>query len=152
MNAGVGGAGGGAGPAGAAGAGGTGVNGGTNGTAGAAGGDGVAGNYGAKGAAAASAIDGSQAALPAIRVSPKTLPDGKKGQAYAASLTAKGGRSPHHWAAFGLPSGLSLNPKTGALGGTPTAAGTFTVEVLVTDSRTPTAAAGVAKYTIAVAK
>jgi CshA-type fibril repeat protein len=40
------------------------------------------------------------------------------------------------WSATGLPAGLSINTTTGAISGTPTATGTFTVTQKVTDSNT----------------
>ncbi|MDP3273760.1 MAG: Ig domain-containing protein [Deltaproteobacteria bacterium] len=42
-------------------------------------------------------------------------------------------RDPFTWSATGLPPGLMLNPATGAITGTPTMAGTFTVVVTVND-------------------
>ena len=58
------------------------------------------------------------------------------GTAYSSSLTASGGTSPFNWSVVTgntLPAGLSLNNSSGLLSGTPTAAGTFTFDVKVTD-------------------
>ncbi|WP_442935214.1 putative Ig domain-containing protein [Micromonospora sp. CPCC 206061] len=52
--------------------------------------------------------------------------------------TASGGTAPYSWSASGLPAGLSINSSTGAISGTPTAAGTYSVTVTVTDSSSPT--------------
>jgi len=54
------------------------------------------------------------------------------------SATAGSGTIPATgaWSATGLPAGLSINTATGAISGTPTATGTFTVTQKVTDSNT----------------
>jgi subtilisin-like proprotein convertase family protein len=52
--------------------------------------------------------------------------------------TASGGTAPYSWSASGLPSGLSINSSTGSISGAPTAAGTYSVTVTVTDSSSPT--------------
>jgi hypothetical protein len=62
------------------------------------------------------------------------LPDGTVGTAYNAALTASGGSEPYTWESTGLPPGLELNASTGAISGTPTAAGESTVTVTVHDS------------------
>ncbi len=72
---------------------------------------------------------------------PSQLPSGSAGVAYSTTLTAAGGRTPYTWsvASGSLPPGLALNSSTGALSGTPTAAGTYSFVLQVTDS-TPTSA------------
>jgi len=50
-----------------------------------------------------------------------TLPAGKVGVAYSATLTASGGIAPYAWTAAGLPAGLDF--ADGTLSGTPTLAG-----------------------------
>jgi hypothetical protein len=61
------------------------------------------------------------------------LPAATRGQAYAQTLTAKGGVPFYDWrvTSGSLPPGVSLNRFTGALTGSPTTAGsyTFTVEL-----------------------
>ncbi len=65
------------------------------------------------------------------------LPQGEVGLAYSGlTFAASGGQSPYTWSATGLPGGLTLNASTGALGGTPTASGTFTVNVSLQDGTT----------------
>jgi hypothetical protein len=60
---------------------------------------------------------------------------------YTGQLTAAGGTEPYAWslADGGLPDGLAIDPGTGAIGGTPTAAGTFAFTVSVTDGAGKTA-------------
>lgn len=69
---------------------------------------------------------------PSLSITTTSLPDGTVGSAYAATLTASG-TGPFTWSvtAGSLPAGLTLNSSTGAITGTPTAAGTanFTVQV-----------------------
>ena len=65
---------------------------------------------------------------------PATLPSAAVGTAYTATLTVTGGRAPYSWiAASALPAGLTLNPGTGVITGTPSTAGTFTTSITVTD-------------------
>ena len=73
---------------------------------------------------------------------PSPLPAGTAGQGYSASLAATGGTPPFTWAAgTGFPAGLTLNPQTGTISGTPTAPGTFTFSVQVTAANQATATA-----------
>jgi hypothetical protein len=71
-----------------------------------------------------------------IVISPASLPGGTVGTAYSATFTATGGLgAPYVFslaAGSHLPPGLSL-ASTGALTGTPTAAGTFTFTISVDD-------------------
>jgi len=74
-------------------------------------------------------------AAPPINILSTNLPSGMVGTAYAASLLATGGNPPYTWTATaGLPPGLTLNPN-GNITGTPTASGSYTVSVRVTDSQ-----------------
>ncbi len=79
-----------------------------------------------------------------------SLPNGTAGVPYSATLTAAGGTAPYTWSGimpppgaapppqcgctFGLPPGLTLNPTTGVISGTPTAASKFLMELVVTDA------------------
>ena len=59
--------------------------------------------------------------------------------AYSAALAATGGTTPYTWSVSTgtLPAGLTLDPTTGAITGTPTAAGTVDFTVSATDSSSP---------------
>jgi hypothetical protein len=71
---------------------------------------------------------------------PGIINDGVVGQPYVAfPFSTTGGTSPIVWAATGLPPGLSINPTTGQISGTPTTmnvAGS-TVQATATDSALP---------------
>jgi hypothetical protein len=67
------------------------------------------------------------------------------GTAFSQTLTAANGTPPYAWsiASGALPAGLQLNLTSGAVSGTPTAAGTSNVTVKVTDSKNLTATAAI---------
>ncbi|MEK9140497.1 MAG: putative Ig domain-containing protein [Nitrospirota bacterium] len=67
------------------------------------------------------------------------LPAGTVGTAYNATLVATGGAGAKSWSVSTgtLPAGLSLNASTGAISGTPTAAGAPLFTVRAQDSGTP---------------
>lgn len=75
---------------------------------------------------------------PALSLSPATLPAPVAGVAYSQAFTAGGGIAPYTFAvaAGTLPAGLSLNASTGVLSGTPSAPGSHTFTVRVSDSST----------------
>ncbi|WP_162782219.1 putative Ig domain-containing protein [Arenimonas caeni] len=91
-------------------------------------------------------FSGSQAysvviAPPTITLPATALAGGTLGQAYSASITAaSGGTAPYSYAvtAGALPGGLTLNPSTGAITGTPSALGSFNFSITATDSSTGT--------------
>ena len=80
-------------------------------------------------------VSGTLTIIPAITLSPTTLPVATVGVPYSQQLTASGGSGAgYSFAATGLPAGLSLTP-LGLLSGTPTTAMglPFMVDVTVTD-------------------
>ena len=73
--------------------------------------------------------------LPTLAITTTSLPGANIGVAYTTTITATGGQSPYTFAVSSgtLPAGLTLT-SAGVLSGTPTAAGSFTFTVTVTDS------------------
>ncbi|TXI48178.1 MAG: autotransporter domain-containing protein [Lysobacter sp.] len=94
-------------------------------------------------------------AVPTLTLTPAAgaLPAGTGGTAYSQTFVASGGIAPYTYAltAGALPTGLTFNPATGAVTGTPTVAGNFSFSIRATDSTTGTAATVTNAYTLAVA-
>jgi hypothetical protein len=63
-----------------------------------------------------------------------TVGDGKVDVPYTGQLSASGGTGPYTFSGTGLPNGLALST-SGAITGTPTTAGPFTLSVTATDSK-----------------
>ncbi|GIF25339.1 prepilin-type N-terminal cleavage/methylation domain-containing protein [Actinoplanes tereljensis] len=79
---------------------------------------------------------------------PATTVISRIGDTYSLALTATGGVTPYTaWDVAGLPPGLTFDSTTGAISGSPTTNGTYTVTVTVTDSNLKS---GKATYTHAV--
>lgn len=78
-----------------------------------------------------------QTAYPVIETA--SLPDATVGVAYTAALVADGGSRPYRWSILqgALPDGLTLDPETGEISGTPTTEGTASFTVQATDSNVP---------------
>lgn len=74
--------------------------------------------------------------LPAL--DPKTFADGNLNVAYnvndGQAPFASGGKAPLTWSATGLPAGLVVDPSNGWISGTPTAVGTTTMVLTITDA------------------
>ncbi|CAM4355540.1 putative Ig domain-containing protein [Stenotrophomonas lactitubi] len=89
-------------------------------------------------------------APPTIVINPATVPGATVAVAYSQTFSASGGTAQYGFAitAGALPAGMSLNTSTGALTGTPTAAGTFNFTVTATDANSFT---GSNAYTLVVA-
>ena len=67
-----------------------------------------------------------------LTVVTNALPNSVVAIPYGANVVAQGGVTPYSWTATGLPSGLSIS-SSGQISGTPTSAGTSSVNVRVTD-------------------
>lgn len=75
--------------------------------------------------------DGEESTPLAI-ATPETLPEAIAGRPYTLALAAQGGRGPLTWSVAGtLPDGLSLDPSTGVLHGTPRAGTPKPLELVV---------------------
>ena len=66
------------------------------------------------------------------------LPGATVNAPYSQTFVASGGATPYTWTVTGLPAGLGINASTGAVSGTPTAAGTSSsIVVTATDNESP---------------
>src|SRR5580658_2558949 len=77
----------------------------------------------------------------AITITTTSLPAGTVGIPYSQTFTATGGSGQYTWSvsAGALPAGLTLSASSGQLSGTPSAAGTYSFTITVTDSNQATA-------------
>jgi hypothetical protein len=89
---------------------------------------------------------------PPLTVTTTSLAGGSTGNAYSQTLQAIGGTLPYSWSVSvgTLPAGLTLNPSTGTITGSPSATGTSNFTVKVTDSATPTHATATAALSIVI--
>jgi len=73
---------------------------------------------------------------PALTLTPGTLPNGVTGTTYPTQIipSATGGTAPYVYAATNLPPGLSFDPNTREITGTPTQTGNYSIPVSVTDA------------------
>lgn len=105
---------------------------------------------GTRGAASgADVFDGAST----LAITTLTLPAAEVGVPYTATLDAMGGTQPYTWQplpAAPLPSWAHLDEAAGTITGTPTAPGSFSFQVEVTDATTPQALSASAAETIPV--
>ena len=87
---------------------------------------------------------------PLVITSTGDLAGGRVNIDYSQQLVAAGGRIPYTWAlaAGPLPPGLTLNTATGVISGKPTAAGTFSFTVTVTDTTPNTVTSAPLRITV----
>ncbi|MET1055318.1 MAG: putative Ig domain-containing protein [Pedobacter sp.] len=100
-------------------------------------------------ATAAFALNVGAVTTTPLALPPATLPNGVIGTTYAPQTlpAATGGTGPFSYVATNLPPGLTFNPATREITGTPTLAGTFSILLTVTDGAGATATAN---YTVVV--
>ena len=74
-----------------------------------------------------------------LKIATTSLPPANMSSPYSVILQATGGTPPVAWSVSlgSLPAGLSLNPTTGLISGTPTATGTTNFSITATDAGTP---------------
>ena len=106
-------------------------------------------------ATATKALTLTVAAAPVpLAVTTASVAGGTVGTSYSATLQASGGTTPYTWSVSSgtLPAGLTLNASSGAISGTPTAAGTSNFTAQVRDSAaTPATATKALTLTVAAA-
>lgn len=82
---------------------------------------------------------GAGVGLNTLVVSTPSFPDATTGSPYSLTLSGTGGSAPYSWAVTSgtLPAGLSLDPVSGVISGTPTVAGTSQFTVTLSDGSNP---------------
>jgi alpha-tubulin suppressor-like RCC1 family protein len=79
-----------------------------------------------------------------LSVATSSLPAATANAPYSATLTGAGGLPPYHWTATGLAPGLTLDPASGAIAGTPTTPGNYTAAITLSDAHGLTTSASLA--------
>jgi hypothetical protein len=92
-------------------------------------------------------------AVSLVQITTSSLAPSQVNAVYSANLVATGGAMPYSWSisSGALPSGLLLNSSTGQITGTPTASGSSSFTVKVSDATTPTAQTATKSLSITVA-
>ena len=75
--------------------------------------------------------------VPELAIGQPAVPDAEVSRPFGLALAATGGKPQYTWSLTGaskLPDGLVLNPATGLVSGVPTVAGTFSVQLAVSDT------------------
>ncbi|WP_217486137.1 putative Ig domain-containing protein [Pseudomonas protegens] len=87
---------------------------------------------------------------PSLVLTPATLGAGTAGTAYSATLSSSGGTAPYSYSitSGSLPNGLTLNPASGLISGTPSSTGNSNLTITTTDAN---GATGSHAYTISIA-
>ncbi len=90
--------------------------------------------------------------VPPPSIATPALPGGQVDNSYAQTLAEIGGVAPYTWSIVegSLPTGLHLNGASGEIVGTPSAVGSSTFTVLVTDSSAPSPRTGTASLTLVI--
>jgi IPT/TIG domain/Putative Ig domain len=83
-------------------------------------------------------LGGCGATGPAVQITTSSLPAAQVAAQYVAAVQARGGTAPYRWSVKqgSLPTGVTLDPTTGNLTGTPGVTGSFPVTLGVEDSST----------------
>ena len=89
---------------------------------------------------------------PTIVLNPTTLPNATQFSSYNQPITATGGTAPYTFSVTSgaLPAGLTLDPATGALSGTPTVYGSFNFTIAASDTTSGGSFSGGRAYTLGV--
>jgi len=91
------------------------------------------------------AVASPTAAVEPPQVTTTSLPEGAVGKPYSVTLRGEKGKLPYTWSASGLPPDLKLDPQTGQISGTPSAAGQASLTIRLSDAdRRPAASAALA--------
>jgi hypothetical protein len=70
-----------------------------------------------------------------LNIANESLPIATQGVGYRVAITGAGGVPPYQWGfASTVTQGMSIDPASGVLSGTPTTSGNFSIPILVTDS------------------
>jgi hypothetical protein len=87
-----------------------------------------------------------------LTITTTSLPSGTVSASYNTSVVASGGTTPYTYSASNLPSGLSISSSSGAITGTPapSAVGTASATIKVTDSTAPSSQSATAQLSIKV--